>query len=55
MFKVGDKVEVEIESITTEKVDMFATGKTKPIKLYKLKGIPIYLAEEDFLKIVNNT
>ena len=55
MFKVGDKVEVEIESITTEKVDMFATGKTKPIKLYKLKGIPMYFSEEDFKKIINST
>ena len=52
MYKVGDKVLVEIESITNEQIDRCATWNTQPFTLYKLKGIPMYLAEEDFLNAV---
>ena len=52
MYEVGDKITVEIESITTENVCRFSTDNGKPMKLYKLKGIPMYFSEDDFMKIV---
>ena len=52
MYEVGDKITVEIESITTENVCRFSTDNGKPMKLYKLKGIPMYFSEDDFRKIV---
>lgn len=54
MYEVGDKITVEIEAITTENVCRFATDNGKPTKLYKLKGIPIYFSEDDFMKIVGD-
>ena len=52
MYNIGDKITVEIEAITTENVCRFVTDNGKSTKLYKLKGIPIYFSEDDFMKIV---
>ena len=54
MLSVGDKIILEIESITIENLDMFNTANVKPTKIYKLKGIPIRFAEDDFIKLIEN-
>lgn len=54
MLNVGDKVILEIESITIENLDMFNTTNVKPTKIYKLKGIPMRFVEDDFIKLIEN-
>lgn len=54
MYEVGDKITVEIEAITTENVCKCATDNGRPMKLIKLKGIPMYFSEDDFKKIVGD-
>lgn len=54
MYKIGDKVTIQIEEITTKNVCRFTTDTGKPTKLYKLKGIPMYFSEDDFKKIVGD-
>lgn len=53
MYKVGDKVVLEIESITNEQIGRYCITDTIPVTLYKLKGIPVYLSEDDFMNAIS--
>lgn len=55
MYKAGDVVSIEIETVTTENIDRFANDKPYPVVLYKLKGIPIYFSEDDLKQMVADT